>query len=63
MTKNIFWGCSTLIILVEVKAFSLARISSESENDLEEKISFTLCGHATLFNAERTFSLNKVVPK
>ena len=45
---------------VDVKAFPLARTSSESENDLEEEFLFTICGHATLFNAERIFLANKV---
>ena len=48
--------------MVDVKAFPLARISSESKNDLEEEILFTTCGHATLFNAKRIFSVNKVAP-
>ena len=47
--KNKFLGCFALILLVDVKAFPLARILSESENDLEEEFTFTLCGHATLF--------------
>ena len=51
--KNEFRACFALILLVDVKAFPLlARISSESENDLVEEFSLTLCGHATLFNAE-----------
>ena len=45
-----------------MKAFPLACISSGSENDLEGQFSFTRCGHATLFNAERIFSANKVAP-
>ena len=45
-----------------MKAFPLTRILSKSENDLEKELSFTLCGHATLFNAERIFSVNKVAP-
>ena len=32
--KNTFLGCLSLILLVDMKAFNLARISSESENDL-----------------------------
>ena len=48
--------------MVDVKAFPLARISSESKNDLEEEFLFTICGHATLFNAKRIFSVNKVAP-
>ena len=48
--------------LVDVKRFPLACISSELENDLEEEFSFMLCGHATLFNVERIFSVNKVAP-
>ena len=59
--KNKFLGCFNIILLVNVKAFPLAGIWSESENDLEE-FSFTLCGHATLLNAERIFSMNKVAP-
>ena len=31
-----------------------------SENDLEEEFTFVLCSHATLFNAERIFSVNKI---
>ena len=54
--KNKFLGC------VGVKAFPLACISSGSENDLEGQFSFTRCGHATLFKAERIFSANKVAP-
>ena len=60
--KNKFLGCFALILLVDVKAFPLARILLLSENDLEEEFTFTLCGHATLFNAERIFSVNKVAP-
>ena len=60
MTK--FLGCFALILLVDGKAFPLVRILSESENDLEKEYSFTLCGHATLFNAEIIFSVNKVTP-
>ena len=33
-----------------------------SENDLEEEFTFVLCSHATLFNAERIFSVNKIAP-
>ena len=44
-----------------MKVFPLARILPESENDLEE-FSFVLCSHATLFNAERIFSVNKIAP-
>ena len=39
-----------------------ACISSESVNNLVEELSFTLCGHVTLFNVERIFSVNKVAP-
>ena len=46
-------------ILVDMKKFPLARISSESENKLEEEFSFTLCGHAALFNVERMLSVNE----
>ena len=46
----------------DVKAFLLAHLSSESENDSEEEFSFTLCGQATLFNAERIFLVNKAAP-
>ena len=53
-------GYFALILLVDVKAFPLARISSESENDLEEELSFMLCCHGSLFNAERIFLVNKV---
>ena len=60
MTKNKFLGCFALLFLVDVKAFTLARIPSESDNDVEEEFSFTLCGHATLFNVERIFSVNKI---
>ena len=59
MTKNKFLGCSTLILLVDVKAFPLVGVSSESQNDLEEVFSFMLCGHATLFSAEIIFSVYK----
>ena len=45
-----------------MKVFPLARILSESENDLEEEFSFVLCSHATLFNAERIFSVNRITP-
>ena len=41
------------IILVDVKAFSLARISLE-------EFSFPVCGYAALFNVEKIFSVNKV---
>ena len=60
MTKKYFLGFSALKLLVDVKAFPLARISLESENDFVEDISFTLCDYATLFNDERMFSVNKV---
>ena len=60
--KNKFLGCFTLILSVDVKAFLLAHLSSESENDLEEEFSSTLCGQATLFNAERIFLVNKAAP-
>ena len=46
-------------ILVDLKKFPLARISSESENELEEKFSFTLCGHAASFNVERMLLVNE----
>ena len=62
MTKKKILWCFALILLVDVKAFPIALISSESKNDLEEKFTFTLCGHATLFNAEIIFSVNKVAP-
>ena len=58
--KNKFLGCFALILLFGVKGLHSVRIPSESENDLEEEFSFTLCGHATLFNAEKIFSVNKV---
>ena len=29
---------------------------------MEEEFTFTLCDHATLFNTERMFSVNKVAP-
>ena len=45
-----------------MKAFPLACIPSESEDDLEEEFSFTFCGHVTLLNAERIFSVNNVAP-
>ena len=48
------------MFLFNVKVFPIERITSESENDLVEKFFFTLCGHATLFNAERIFSVNKI---
>ena len=32
--KNTFFGYLSLILLVDMKAFNLARISSELENDL-----------------------------
>ena len=60
--KKRFLGCFALILLVDVKIFPLARILLESENDLEEEYTFMFCGHATLFNAERIFSVNKVAP-
>ena len=60
--KNKSLGCFILILLVDVKAFPLAPMLSESENDLEEDFSFTLCGHATLFNAERIVLVQKVAP-
>ena len=60
--KNKILGWFALINLVDVKAFPLERISLEWENDLEEEFSFRLCGHVTLFNAERIFSMNKVAP-
>ena len=60
--KKKFLGCFALILLVDVKAFPLARILLESENDLEEEFTFMLCGHATLIHAERIFSVNKVAP-
>ena len=50
------------MLLVDAKALSLTRISSEPENDLEEEFLFTLCGHVTLFNVERIFLVNKVAP-
>ena len=50
------------MLLVDVKTFFSARMLSESENDLEEEFTFTLCAHATLFNADRIFSVNKVAP-
>ena len=62
MTKKKNLGCFVLILLVDVKAFPLASISLESENDLEKEFSFTVCGHATLFSAERIFPVNKVAP-
>ena len=46
-------------ILVDLKKFHWARISSESENELEEKFSFTLCGHAASFNVERMLLVNE----
>ena len=58
--KNNFLGCLGLILLAHVNIFTLASISSESENDLEEDLSFTFCGHATIFNAKRKFPVNKV---
>ena len=59
--KNKILECFALIILVDAKAFSLARISLESENNfIEEELFFKLCVHATLFNSERMFSVNKV---
>ena len=60
--KNKFLGCFFLILLADMKAFPLVLISSASENDLGEELSFTLCCHATLFNAQKIFSVNKVAP-
>ena len=60
IAKNTFLGCLTLIFLVDEKAFPLALLSLESENNLEEEFSFTFCGHATLFNGES--EVNKVAP-
>ena len=60
--KNKFLGCFPLILLVDVKAFPLACIWSQSENDLEEEFTYTHCGHATLFNPEKIFLVNKVAP-
>ena len=48
--------------MVDVKAFPLVLILSESENDLEEEFLFTICGHVTLFNAKIIFSVNNVAP-
>ena len=60
--KNKFLQCFALIILVDLKAYPLAHISMESDNDLEEELFFTLCVHPTLFNTERMLSVNKVAP-
>ena len=62
MSKKTFFRVLRLILLVDVKAFSLALISSVSEKDLQKEFSFTLCGQATLFNVQRRFSVNKVAP-
>ena len=51
--KKKFLGCIALLFLVDVKAFSLARISLE-------EFSFPVCGYAALFNAGKIFSVNKV---
>ena len=38
--KNKFLGCFALILLVDVKVFHLALISSESENEFGKRIQF-----------------------